>query len=758
MKCIACIIGILLSAVSTLASDYKLTFCVKAEDALSEDGVCVVSGKNGSHQSKGFKVNQSVVLELGKGQYDLEIFLPGCKKYTKEILLDEDCNLGNVMLETETLQLEGASVSAGSNHLSVINETISYDVSSDPTNRTRPLKKILTELPFVKLAGAKEDLEVTTGTFLITVNGRKNLAINNSNVNYVAELLQGKNIRSISINLAPTGEFSRYSAVIDIVTDTSLLNDFVAGNIGISGSDAVNARANAAVTVKSGKLVAVPSYSYNYSDARMHFNESQRTPANSSDPVYHNADTVKSDRGGTHRIGLDMSYDFSSKDVLFADASFSHNCNNKEKSSVFYRGDELISAQAANISGKSQNLSANISYQHRFGGELPHSLTAQYSLGSNRNNTLYDLSGIYSDNNISSLSQTMTLDYYRMVNMNLNYYATAGYTNRHYKSTSGAESLLDYRQSVLFARANVSYRIKKLMLSGELTLDHTQDIRTDNTALYNIRVSYPVAAGHMLLFNTSYYIYKPELSYLNSYQDNSVAGSSSFGNPDLEAQKTLSFMLLYRMFVGNKFDFSPLVSYLRSRTGTYDVYHLDPSDGILQHTTMNTGASEALNVGFSTDWNPVDALQLQLMSSASRQTYNVSEENQRYWTYVMMFNCSYSPSSRTRLECNVTWQNPDMSIAFIPQAKVMHNLWRFSVSASQKIGKRLRVYAILDQPWSSYEKQVRELNVDSYNVLNTSYITRTRISVGLNWNFGALRARVKFNDRNFYQYDDHKMN
>ena len=80
------------------------------------------------------------------------------------------------------------------------------------------------------------------------------------------------------------------------------------------------------------------------------------------------------------------------------------------------------------------------------------------------------------------------------------------------------------------------------------------------------------------------------------------------------------------------------------------------------------------------------------------------------------------------------------------------------MSASQKIGKRLRLYATLDQPWSSYEKQVRELNVDSYNVLNTSYITRTRISVGLNWNFGALRARVKFNDRNFYQYDDHKMN
>ena len=262
----------------------------------------------------------------------------------------------------------------------------------------------------------------------------------------------------------------------------------------------------------------------------------------------------------------------------------------------------------------------------------------------------------------------------------------------------------------------------------------------------------------MLLFNTSYYIYKPELSYLNSYQDNSVAGSSSFGNPDLEAQKTLSYMLVYRMFVGNKFNFAPLVSYLRSKTGTYDIYRIDPSDGILLHTTMNTGASEKLNLGFDIEWKPVDALELGLMSSASRQTYNVSEENQRYWTYVMMFNCSYSPSSRTRLECNVTWQNPDMSIAFIPQAKVMHNLWRVSVSASQKIGKRLRVYAILDQPWSSYEKQVRELNVDSYNVLNTSYITRTRISVGLNWNFGALRARVKFNDRNFYQYDDHKMN
>lgn len=758
MKCISCFLGVLLSAVSTLASDYKLTFCVKAEDALSDKGVCVVSGRDGSHFSKGFSVNQTVTFELAKGQYELQFFLPGCKKYTKKLMLDGDCNLGNLMMETETLQLEGASVSAGGNHLSVINETVSYDVSSDPANRTRPLKKILTELPFVKLAGAKEDLEVTTGTFLITVNGRRNLAINTSNVNYVAEILQGKNIRSISINLAPTGEYSRYSAVIDIVTDTKLLNDFIAGNAGLTASDAFSARANTAVTVKSGKLVAVPSYSYNYSDARKHFNESQRTPENSSDPVYHNADTVKSDRGGTHRLGLELSYDISSRDVLYADASFSHNCNRKENSSAFYRGDELLSSQAANISGRSQNLNTNVSYQHRFGGELPHSLTAQYSLGSNRSNTLYDLSGINSDNNISSLSQTLTLDYYRMVDMNLNYYATAGYTNRHYKSTSSAESLLDYRQSTLFARANISYRIKKLMLSGELTLDHTQDIRTDNTALYNIRVSYPVAAGHMLMFNTSYYIYKPELSYLNSYQDNSVAGSVSFGNPELEAQKTLSFMLLYRMFVGNKFDFSPLVSYLRSKTGTYDIYRMDPSDGILQHTTMNTGASEKLNLGFSTEWKPIEALELGLMYSASRQTYDVFEEIHRHWTHVMMFNCSYSPASGTRLDCNVNWQNPDMSIAFIPQSKVMHNLWRFSVSASQRIGKRMRLYATLDQPWSSYEKQVRELSVDSYNVLNTSYITRTRILVGLNWNFGALRARVKFNDRSFYQYDKHKMN
>ena len=104
------------------------------------------------------------------------------------------------------------------------------------------------------------------------------------------------------------------------------------------------------------------------------------------------------------------------------------------------------------------------------------------------------------------------------------------------------------------------------------------------------------------------------------------------------------------------------------------------------------------------------------------------------------------------------WWNPDESLGFVPQAREMHNRWVSYLSLTQSFKNGLSIYVSTDQPWSAFQKDVRELAVDGYTVVNTALIPRNRISVGLTWNFGSLTDYVRYNMRQYRSYDDVKQN
>ena len=159
--------------------------------------------------------------------------------------------------------------------------------------------------------------------------------MNESNLNYVTEILKGDGIKSIRINLSPTGEFSSYKAVIDVVTDKNLLGNFYAANLSANVSDAFSAGAGAGATVKSGKLITAANYSFNHKDRRQSFNSSLRKPDVSDNPVYSSEDTLKSDIGNSHTLTLNMSYDATRSDVLYANLEYANNSSLQTKDSRF---------------------------------------------------------------------------------------------------------------------------------------------------------------------------------------------------------------------------------------------------------------------------------------------------------------------------------------------------------------------------------------------------------------------------------------
>lgn len=760
MRFILLTLSILLS-MNAFASELYICFKVKVAENLDNRAICIIQNEAGQSKTISFALNSEVKIPIEKtGKYHLEFYSPGFKVLSKEITIDDSINLGDIVLESERIELNEASISANSNHLQIANETISYDVSADPANLKRPLKSILTELPFVRKAGVKDELEVGDGNFIITVNGKRNLAISTKNINYVSEILKGDGIKSVSINLSPSGEYSSYSAVINIVTDKNLIKDFYAAEVDATFSDAVTARTGIQATVKSGNLIASPSYAYKYTNERPTYRESHRYNNTSYLPSFHSTDTIKKNLANSHNVGVKMSYDISQKDILLAEATYSYSNNKSSRSSAFTKEGleavEVLDKNVFNAYNKGESINTNISYQHQFGSQLPHTLTAQYIMNSNHSDRVYNNAELL-DNATRNTSHRLSLDYFRIVNPLLNYYVTTGYTHRHYTSESASSSLLDYNQSLLYAKGNISYRIKKILLSGEITAEHSNDISNSNNLLYSIYASYPIAAGHYAMLNTSYSIYRAGINELNEYRNKTIAGLTTMGNASLSAQKSLSITGVYRYFIGNKFDISPMISYIRSGVGIYNVYSID-ENGTLLCSPKNLNGSNQLNIGISSYWTPCPKLNVSFMYRIRREKYNLDSHKLSNWDNVLMVSSNYSLSDKTRLFFYAYWQNPDMAKAFYPQSLRKHNLWKINIAASHRINNNLSISLDLNNPWSSQETEIREFLVDNYRVVDTKILPRTRVMMSVIWRFGALRNGVKSNSRGNHSYDQNKVN
>ena len=108
-------------------------------------------------------------------------------------------------------------VTAAYNGLTINDNIITYDVSRDSLAANKSLNSLITAMPLVRYDRNERALSVNgKDNICILLNGRRSLVINKSNFYYISELLEGKQIDSITINTAPEGQYYNYAAVIDI--------------------------------------------------------------------------------------------------------------------------------------------------------------------------------------------------------------------------------------------------------------------------------------------------------------------------------------------------------------------------------------------------------------------------------------------------------------------------------------------------------------------------------------------------------------
>lgn len=745
---ISCVL--LLTSIVAAAQKITVSGVVATPDTSSlEWGVCYVSAGDSREGSYKFTVGTPFHYTLrASASYTLSFLLPGYEAKTLEIDAAKDIDLGTVAMIADDKLLNASVVSADGTHLFFDRENVTLDVASDTLLRHKSLKDVLTRLPLVQVSPKDNTIYVSSGSFAVTVNGKKNLALGGNNLNYITDFLKGKDVQSVTVNTAPVGRYGEYTAVIDIRVKEELA-DFVAGALSVSASEAYDVDGRVQLTAKAGKSVTEVTYSPAYTDAREKRESSVRQSLSDPAKVFSAYDTVKTDRARTHSLKLNSSYDLSRKDVIFFNANFKYGSSNGLKTSSFM--DDFTSSLS---DVETTDCAATLALQHDFKAPREKLLTFQTGFVDRSAANSWEINGIPTANDTRSSEWSVGVDFSHSPVARLNYYVTAGYRYRHYGSESGSATLLDYPQQMIFCNGEFAYSIGKLRLSGDFRYDRTKDLSEYDNLDYSLVAMYFIRPGQNLRFSANRSIYRPDLDWLNTYQDNTVAGTAVSGNSSVRPEYNNGLLLLYNYMMGRKFRISPMVTYRWSDKGAFRELSVS-DDGLLSSTYVNNDGLKSLRLVCGLDWNPTADISITIDPRCVWNRYMWGEGDIKNFEYGFYYHASATLWYDISFFMFGEYAHPDNARYRDAQAVKMHNILDMYIGLSRNIGK-CHVYMGIKDPWHANRKEVREIETSGYNVVSTTWRPVPRVSLGLTYSFGHFTGRVKRNMREFRATDNQK--
>lgn len=660
-------------------------------------------------------------------------------------------SLGTLALAQDGTVIDAAVVSAKGSGLTMDKGKITLDVAGDSLLRELPLKDILQRLPLVRVDPLGKSVSVQTGSFAITVNGRRSLILEDGNLDYVSELLRGRNLSSVSLNTAPTGRYASYSAVLDIRTDEDLM-DFISGRLDADWADGEGADAAVRATTKLGRTIASVHYSPSYRDARRSMESSVRESLTDPSAVYEAYDTLTKDTALGHALTLRSSYDIGSKDVLFLDAGYGHSDAEQESRSYFYPD-----AAVSSLDAVTDNWSAGLAWQRDFAGGGKKLLTVQAGFAGGKTSNVTDIDGMLADNVTRSFESGINADFSHRLSPAFNYYMRAGYKYRHYASESAGLSLLDYPQKIASVEGNVSYSPGRIRMSARMSYDRTEDIRRYGNISCNASVDWFASSSSRFRVAYSRSIFRPDLDWLNNYADSSKAGTVVQGNGAIKSQVSNNAVFVYRYMRGMKLSFNAMIARNWSDDGAYGRVTVS-DDGSILSSYANSGKMRSWRASTGAIWRPTGSLSLELSPGCAWYRYDWDGEPVRSFDFFVHFVLDADLWEGAELSVNTTWCNPDMAKTVDAQATRFHNILRGAVGISQELGD-FDLYLSMDRPWQKYRKDVREIEASGYKVLTTAMTPISRVEIGVIYTFGRFGGRVKSNARQIdFGTDRHKTN
>lgn len=730
------------------------------------------------------------------GTYILQTAIIGKLPTTKELVLDADkvVELGTILTQDAGKSLATAEVVAARPLVKSQIDRLVYSMSDDPDAQTNTMLEMLRKVPLVTVDGQDKITVNGKANFKVYVNGKPNKMMSD-NPSVVLKSFPASVVKKVEVITDPGAKYDAEgtSGILNIVTATeatttgyTVTPTLYWSNRGWGG--------NFFGMAQIGKLTLSAHGGVNGENSLRNTTESERELI--LDPVNHLLKTKgESYNHGTSGFGgLDASYDISKYDLLSVSSSiYAGRQKGHGLSSTFLTGNAGTVYSYDNVNHRDSRyhgINTSVDYQHQFGKENQN-LTFSYRFSSDlRNNktfNVYDnlqsvpfaLKDRRIDPDNKSQEHTAQIDFTSPLGENHTLSVGAKYIyrlnrsdNEEYSRLAGTATdfLPDVAQSLLYRhRTDISagyteyiYRLKRFSLRSGLRFESSH-IRVTypngtraafstrlNDWVPSLNLGYNLTDTQLLRLGYNLRIGRPDIYYLSPYVNHLSPEKISYGNPNLESETAHNFQLNYSLF-SQKISVNFSATYSTSYNGL--TFYSFIKDGVEHSTSGNFLHSKQWSFDTYLNVNPWKSTAFTLngnLKYSDLKSYRTSDHNYGFsGNFFAMLRQDLPWKLKFALGAGATWG--DISL--------------------QGQGSEFKYY-FLDLSRSFLEEDRLTVTLNGFNIFNPrqtlknttqttmfrsseSYVIHglSRVSLGISWRFGKLRAVVKKTARSIENSD-----
>ena len=604
----------------------------------------------------------------GSGQFTLTVNSVGLRPVTRTFTIASNpqtnsMELGTLFTSEERSELGTVEVVAQKPLVKMDTDKMTYNVAEDEDAKTNTVLEMLRKVPMVTVDGQDNITVNGQSNFKVYVDGKPN-AMFSTNPSMIFKNMPATAVKNIEVITNPGAAYDAEgtAGVLNIVMNKTpqaqaSLNGYnatIRGQIGTRGYGG-----GAFASGQQGKLSfsANAMYSYNHpgsSDVTME--REQLGVAGSTMTMTSSAETKMPFLMGSLNLGYDID-PMSSMNLMLSVTDL--NMKNPSTSTTTMGGGLFSYTQTGDSKNKRTSFTGSIAYQRFFNRERTSSMAITYQLSTapthaeQWSNFSFDgmhqpsatnpqmpnpliLTDRYSDNREHTTEHVLQTDFTTPLSalhkLNFGAKLSARLSNsdaKYYLGDVYNEGMsMDYSHNNTIGAAYAEYdghfgsfglktgvRYEHTWQNVEYRLGNTTDFNTNyGNVVPSASLSYMLAPTSNIGLTYNMRISRPGISYLNPYVDRTNPTALTYGNPDLDVEKSHNIGLVYNMYTTKLMVNAKLTySFCDNAIDQYSFY----KDNLLNTTYGNIAKRNLTTLSLYGSWMPFKTTRLFMNGSLS---------------------------------------------------------------------------------------------------------------------------------------------
>ena len=576
----------------------------------------------------------------GQGNFFISFSSMGRKDIIRNVQLSAtggEIDLGKLLIQDNAKQLKGVEVVAQKPLVKMETDKMAYDVQADNDSKASTVLDMLRKVPMVIVDGQDNITVNGQSSFKVYVDGKPSVMFS-SNPSQVFKAMPASMVKSIEVITNPGAKYDAegVGGVLNIVMNASsnskMNKNGYNGNVSLTAA-AIGLRLSSFISGQQGKF----SYSANIMNNRGRVKgvetEMERIASDGSRMIYNQTGST---RMPFTMANVSLGYEIDSVSNVSATLGITQfEMNNDGHPTTTFTGGSYGTGfsygNAMTMKNVNNSYNGSLDYQRFLNKNRTSSITLSYlfttSPARSENRRIYDpvsalvtipLADLYSEAKTRGTEHTLQVDYITPLSKTQQLNTGVKYINRRSTSDSRFYDIVgsveqydpaksvNYKnlQSVLAEYAEYKVTSKNVSAKAGLRYEHTWESvdfvlgagsnfkKNYGNLVPSASVTYNLSPTKNIGVNYGMRITRPGITYLNPYVDRSNPTIISYGNSDLEVEKTHNINLVYNTF-SRKFmaNFTLGTMFANNKIEEYSFMQ----SGILNRTYGNIVQSKSFN-------------------------------------------------------------------------------------------------------------------------------------------------------------------